>query len=490
MRFRFSLFTLVILLTIAALIVGVGANRARVARANQKTIDELRAFQILAKFEDGTVPQKGRSDGFWSLLTIKRIDRADNIMSDKAMAQIADLTDLRFLQINDPVTDSGLEHLKKLRKLEELKIFGAAITDGGLDRITHLQNLKKLDLSFCPLTNECLSHVVQLDNLESLSVANTQITDEGMSVIAKLPRLRELKIQNTTVSNAGLENLSKAKSLELVDITDTQATYGGLGDLLFDSLNRPFGDWFVTSSQRYSSRPPPHDTEEDRLAITLKGIQYEDEAIKYLVSGSPNTNTLELYSTAITDRGMNELASLRELDGLTIEGADQVSKISGFRSLKYLRFYNLGEEPIPRLADMPQLGGLYIENGIGSTETYRGAGLEEALRGLRSSPKFTNLVVRSASLTDDAMKVICEMPNLESLTIDGQALTDQGMSHLANLTKLRQLRVLGGARVTDESVATLKSLSQLTFLSVHGTAISKGAMLDFGKSLPNCELRY
>ena len=156
---------------------------------------------------------------------------------------------------------------------------------------------------------------------------------------------------------------------------------------------------------------------------------------------------------------------------------------------------NLGEKPIPRLAGLPLLERITIDNGytaeLRSTETYSGAGLEEALREFRSSPKFTQLVVRRASVTDDLMKVICEMPNLESLEIDGgDALTDQGMSHLANLTKLRELRVYDCTKVTDASASMLKSLKQLTLLVVMDTGMSKGALVDIANSMPNCEIGY
>jgi len=458
MRMRFSLFTLGIVLTVSAVVIGIASNRARISRANQKTIEELRVFKIFAEFEDGTSQQDGRSNPVWSALRIKRIERAHNVISDKALAQIADLRDLRFVQITGPVTDEGLANLKKLHKLEELKIFSSMVTDDGLEKLSHLKSLKSLDLSSSSFTNECLSHLVHLPNLESLSIAGTKITDEGMSGVAKLPQLKHLNIRNTAIGNTGLQKLADAKSLESVEITGSQATYGGLGSLLVDSLGITYGDWFVTEK-----------------FVELVGPNYDDNAVPYLSNELPGLTSLRLSSTSLSEKGIRALGKFSQLESLSIKNMDHLDEIAGIPSLERLGIDSPADQPLPRLVDLPNLRKLKCPVG------------EKQISTIAKCEQLQELEAVDSDLTDDCLKILSGMPNLETLRISGNKVTDEGIAHLVNLLKLQTLYI-DCQMVTNASAESFKRMKSLRMLGVFRTNMTKAALKEIETSLPNCEV--
>ena len=71
------------------------------------------------------------------------------------------MTNLETLSlVNTQITDAGLQHLKGLTKLRELRLY-TQITDAGLE------------------------HLEGLTNLESLFLGGTHLTDEGVKQLGK-----------------------------------------------------------------------------------------------------------------------------------------------------------------------------------------------------------------------------------------------------------------------------------------------------------------
>ena len=58
------------------------------------------------------------------------------------------------------MTDSGLEHLKGLTKLQALSLFDTPVTDAGLERLKELHELRKLNIGGNKgrVTNQGLVH--------------------------------------------------------------------------------------------------------------------------------------------------------------------------------------------------------------------------------------------------------------------------------------------------------------------------------------------
>ncbi|XP_058820424.1 F-box/LRR-repeat protein 14 [Topomyia yanbarensis] len=149
-------------------------------------------------------------------------------LSDEALRHIAQgLTSLKSINLSFCVcvTDSGLKHLAKMIKLEELNLRACDnISDIGMAYLTEGgSSISSLDVSFCDkIADQALTHISQgLFHLKSLSLSACQITDEGLGKIAKsLHDLETLNIgQCSRVTDKGLEVLAEElNNLRAIDL--------------------------------------------------------------------------------------------------------------------------------------------------------------------------------------------------------------------------------------------------------------------------------
>jgi hypothetical protein len=108
------------------------------------------------------------------------------------------------------VTDAGLENVKDLSRLKELKIGGTNITDAGLKYIAALTDLEVLGLTATEITDAGLDSLQGLSRLRDLDLSQTAITDAGLMKLAWLRELKSLDVSNTKVSDAGVARLKRA----------------------------------------------------------------------------------------------------------------------------------------------------------------------------------------------------------------------------------------------------------------------------------------
>ena len=163
--FRFQLRTLLIAMTVFAVWLGWNMHQRR---QHQKVIAEIRAMGgtaqvVLSSFSflNRVLSPTKLENNVWlqnkeitdddlrivrSLRNLVGLHLADNRVSDKGLAHLADLTKLEYLDLtgNPQITDEGLAHLQNLTELKWLLLRNnSQITDEGL---VHLENLQKLDL--------------------------------------------------------------------------------------------------------------------------------------------------------------------------------------------------------------------------------------------------------------------------------------------------------------------------------------------------------
>lgn len=152
------------------------------------------------------------------------------------------------------VSNSGLEHLKNLTKLESLSLDTRGVSDDGLAYLKKLKNLKHLDLFGAKVTDHGLRHISEISTLESLEVCAGGVTDAGLESIAKLRALRNLNLsQNHRITDVGLEHLS-SKSQCFFPCISTHLTFLDLS--LLTSLNLSYtsvGDGICSLVQKCPS---------------------------------------------------------------------------------------------------------------------------------------------------------------------------------------------------------------------------------------------
>src|SRR5262249_44066072 len=77
---------------------------------------------------------------------------------------------------------------------------------------------------------------------------------------------------------------------------------------------------------------------------------------------------------------------------------------------------------------------------------------------------------------------------LRVLWLERNALTDAGGKHISGLGKLEELNLSDNRKVTDGSVAVLKTLRRLKTLNVRWTGISDEGAGALARALPGCKI--
>jgi len=83
-------------------------------------------------------------------LEVQQLDLSRTAIKDAALAEVAKLSDLRRLRLdNDEVTDNGIRLLADMPKLTDLHLNGTLITDKGIESLRHFKRLAVLNISAC-----------------------------------------------------------------------------------------------------------------------------------------------------------------------------------------------------------------------------------------------------------------------------------------------------------------------------------------------------
>ena len=261
------------------------------------------------------------------LATMPNIDdlRLPYGFTDAGINHLANLDHLKYLWVNcagnSPLTDKALATVSKLPELEVLYIGGAGFTNEGIELLQNLKNLSSLHIAFWPgLDNETLKHLARLPKLRDLSWSSSDsVTMSGLSALNGLAGLESLSIRDIRQDDGGLD-LSGLKKLRRLRIT------------MWHKTTR-VGKEFVTTWDAYRDSDLTSLsglTNLENLSLDFSGIG--DTGLKHL---APLTNLKYLYiggsATNLTDDGLRHLANMRRLDSLTIYN----SRITA-RGLKHL----------------------------------------------------------------------------------------------------------------------------------------------------------
>jgi hypothetical protein len=184
---RFSLRTLLIVVTVLAVPLGWVGWRLEQVRRERATITWVEETGGRVQFDPN------REKGWWEESTDKWFgERVRSvILNNKQVSDLSPLAEsksLRFLRLDDTQV-SDLSPLAELKSLTELRLDYTQVSD--------------------------LSPLAELESLVSLSFRNTQVSD--LSPLAELKNLKGLSFSHTKVSD--LSPLAELKSLRSINLT-------------------------------------------------------------------------------------------------------------------------------------------------------------------------------------------------------------------------------------------------------------------------------
>ncbi len=206
------------------------------------------------------------------------------------------------------ITDSGLECLTRLPRLQVLSLDGTRITDLGMGHLGKLKELRYLSI-FAPVTDVGLRHLEHLEKLEALLLPAGNVTDSGLECLKRLRNLRELLIHGPGITGAGFEHLKALSQLEVVDADWTHFDDEGLQHLKdFSGLRE-----LSLSHTRITGRGLVHLKMLAQLeTLNLDDTNVDDDSLQH-IEGLRRLRSLSLNETRVTDAGLAHLEALTEL---------------------------------------------------------------------------------------------------------------------------------------------------------------------------------
>jgi hypothetical protein len=147
----------------------------------------------------------------------------------KLVGQLRNLTTL-FIADCPLITDEGLVHLRNLAKLQSVQLVRCNMDGSGLKHVKHLP-ISYLVLNYTPVIDEHLAAVAFMTELTVLDMQEAAITSRGLVHVKDLTKLWELDLNRTAVDDEGLKHLTGLVKLTHLLLSDTNVTDEGVAKL-------------------------------------------------------------------------------------------------------------------------------------------------------------------------------------------------------------------------------------------------------------------
>lgn len=221
---RFRLRTLMILVTVIAVVLGYLFHQAREQERVVAWVEKHGGRVGYEYYRDDVLtPEEyyyGREPGLLRdflgddfFYDVETVDLAGREVSN--LSPLASLTNLKFLYLNESAV-SDLSPVDSLTNLVRLDLNGTDASD--LSLLASLTNLKFLYLNETAVSN--LSPLASLTNLEFLGLDGAAVSN--LSPLVSLTNLRELDLDGTVVSD--LSPLNSLTNLEVLFVRQTRVT--------------------------------------------------------------------------------------------------------------------------------------------------------------------------------------------------------------------------------------------------------------------------
>lgn len=144
------------------------------------------------------------ADGCGRLETLE----IDHCELDRAAAEaVGSLNDLRKLKLGGPVDDETLQHIVRAENLTTLNLPEGRFSDSGLEAVSSLPRLQLLRFHSPHVTDDGLRHLAGMRSLRFLHVIDTPVTDAGLRHLHRMTWLESFYLDGGECSEAGLYEL-------------------------------------------------------------------------------------------------------------------------------------------------------------------------------------------------------------------------------------------------------------------------------------------
>ncbi len=343
-RFRFSLKSLLIAMTIAAVALAIVAQPLMEDRRTRRHLNL--AVAMGAKVSSTGILLREQ--------TLRRI-----VLSFFGLPVHLHLYRLDFS--GTKLTDIELGQLKGFREIRELDLGNTQVTDNALASLKKLEYLRVLDISGTQVTDQGIQHLLEIPSLASLNVTKTLVTYAALEKLdATLPlahfceekaiaELEALGVQVVAFPRHGFEGGVAMPDID--GILDTGVT-GRVAASVIVGMNRQLS-LDATDLAHLCHLASLSDL--DFHSVTLSpGSQ---APILALIKRLPKLKRLSIYVINLTDQDLESIGRQTQLEelmlgscvGLTDEGLSHLSSLKQLKKLSVTNCNGLSTEALSQL---------------------------------------------------------------------------------------------------------------------------------------------
>jgi outer membrane lipoprotein-sorting protein len=115
-------------------------------------------------------------------------------------------------------------------EIHTVNLTGTAVDDAWLAQLSNVNStLRTLVLRDTRITDDGMKHVQRLRRLVLLNIAGTEVTDAGLKHLASLPTLTALNVAETQITDAGIAELKRARPKVFVSKQHAKSQTRGRG---------------------------------------------------------------------------------------------------------------------------------------------------------------------------------------------------------------------------------------------------------------------
>lgn len=441
-------------------------------------IDKLPAADVMAlvaKFNGKIARDDGEAGK-----PIIGIDLSNSKVTDADLGHLRTTKTLQKLNLSGcaDISDAGLPYLASLADLEDLDLRGTKVKGDGLVHLKRLTSLTRLYLPVdATFTGRQLAPIVALPSLEILSIKLPKA--EGfltLRALTKVDNLKEINFADVTLRNRHLEHLKNLKRLETIILSrDEMITDRGLANL--------------KGMEKLKTLIIP----------SYSGSNFGLEPLRSL----SNLKELELFGPNVTDAGMPAVGALNSLERLRLDrmniGDDGLRSLRNFEHLRELGLAGtrITDKGLDAIADNKAIEFVDLSRtkatdaGLAkfeNLEELRGLRLDDTgitgkgVEALSKAPRFVRVSIQNAKVDDEGAAAVARVSRLRAVNLSGNDITDAAIRSFKELRLLDQLELDRCTKLTDESVAVLKTLPSLKQVSLRGTKLSAKSIEDLRAS--------
>jgi len=299
------------------------------------------------------------------------------------------------------------------------------------------------------LTGDEMARLAGLPQLKYLQLW-CDITDDDLRHVRSLRNLESLILTDAKISDAGMQHLARLPRLDTLMIGELEYLPAGLiSDAGLAALRERKLQRLILEKARVTDRGLEQIADLSQLDVLRIGYAPDAPASLAWLARCPKLDTLELRGVTMTDQGWASLAACPTLG--TIRFFDSRIADAGLRelgALPALRVLALKNSPI-------EGQGLEALTRLKSLEIKGSAASPAALSSLQSLHALAYLELNSVPLADAELDALATLHQLNDLRIKNVPLADDALARLAPLTRTELTLV--GTGVTPAGAEQFKA---------------------------------